>query len=457
MEHLLIRAGRLRILVADPEASVHGKPVGFGNLVRHTQEAFEAAHGLDARLCLLRSGRPLNAAVTSLASPDVDTVPGSGWQHAVLAVIWRAARPARAGGWKAWAGALVAGAVRRRARQVIEARARLGARGAGLVKRADRTDKWARALAQRSIKTADDLWRARFREAGQQSRVRLRAQKLDGVRVVLPEDLFARARAQAETAGIRLDAPMVTLHVREHGYGRYDEAHSRPIDAWRNAPIATYEDAVRGLAAAGYTVVRVGDASMTRVDWDGMVDLATAAWRTDLLELWCVLRSRFFIASDSGPYFLTRLANLPCLAVNVLQVGYYIARDRDRFICKPARHRASGRTLSVEEMLSDEYLTHGLEPGRYEQVENSAADIAEAVADMAALVEQGEPRSPAQTAYDRRVAELAVHWKKSSGHAALVVRRNALGTISRRFAGRHYFAAAEPAAAADAYGHHTTH
>ena len=55
---------------------------------------------------------------------------------------------------------------------------------------------------------------------------------------------------------------------------------------------------------------------MVRCDWPGVIDVATAPWRTDRLELWAVLRSRFFIASDSGPYFLAHLAGIPCLAVN---------------------------------------------------------------------------------------------------------------------------------------------
>lgn len=172
---------------------------------------------------------------------------------------------------------------------------------------------------------------------------------------------------------------------------------------------------------------------------------------------WCVLRSRFFIASDSGPYFLARLANLPCLAVNVLQVGFHIARSADRFICKRARDRATGRLLTIAEMLSPEYMTHGLDPERYDQVDNSPEELADAVTDMMAVVDGDSRRSPAQADYDRRIAEFGTSWTQSSRSTSLVVRRNALGTISRTFADR--YVEAPPAGATDQqeHGHYTAH
>ena len=453
----MIRAGRLRILVADPQASAQGKRVGFGNLVRHTQQAFEAAHGLGARLCLLGRTRPLNSAVTALVSPDVETVPAAGWQHMLLGAIWRMAGPARAGGWGVWRDRLVAGAVRRSARKAMGARASLGARGRGIVKRADWAEKWARSLAHEAAKTADGQWRRRFREAGRASRTRLRGLTLEGVRVTMPDDLARRACAEADVAGIPLNAPLVALHVREAGYGRYADAHSRALDDRRNASIASYEAAARRLTAAGYTVVRIGDGSMTPVAWRGVVDLATAPYRTDLLELWCVLRSRFFIASDSGPYFLTRLANLPCLAVNVLQIGYHIARAQDRFICKRARSRATGHVLSLDEMLSDGYMAHGLDPERFDQIDNTPDDLADAVTDMLAVVEGDVMRSPAQAAYDRRLADLVTRWTQSSRNTSLVIRRHPLGSISRSFADHYFDTPAPRVAAGHAHAHHTTH
>lgn len=154
VEYLLLRVGPRRILLADPLTSVHGKRVGFGNLVRQTQQAFEAAHGLNARLCLLHNGRPLNRALPVLVSPDVATVQASTWQHLVLGALWRVSGPARCGGWGVWRDRIVAGVVRHSVRRVVAQRSRLARRGSGLVNRADRAEKWG-AIAVAPVDQVD--------------------------------------------------------------------------------------------------------------------------------------------------------------------------------------------------------------------------------------------------------------------------------------------------------------
>lgn len=459
MEYLILGLGQARVLVVDPHGSTGGKGVGYGNLVRHVQQGFEAAHGWGTTLCLLPSRRPRNEAVLRLASPDVATLDPDSWQAGVLRAVWMMAAPFRHGLPGRWPLRLVAAAVRKGARSV-QTRGRASSASSlprRWMKRADRAEKWARAVEQDFAGRAERRWNAAFKECGRTSRERLRSKGLDGVRVALPPALARRAREQAEAAGIPVDRPMVVLHVREAGYGRMSHLRQRPLDDRRNSTIATYEAAMRRLTARGYVAVRIGDSSMTPVAWDGVVDLATARYRTDLLELWCVLRSKFFVASDSGPYYLTRLANLPCLAANVLQVGYHIARSEDRFICKRARNRSTGHILSIAEMLAPEYMTHGLDPTHYDQVDNTPDDLADAVTDMIAVVDGDRRRSPAQAAYDRCIAGLATHWSKSSRSTSLVVRRNALGTISRTFADRYFDAPVAGAAIEQDYGHFTAH
>lgn len=68
----------------------------------------------------------------------------------------------------------------------------------------------------------------------------------------------AAGRALLETLGIPDGAPVVTVHCREAGY-----LEDRADQDYRNADIATYVPAIERLAAAGYHVVRLGDASMT--------------------------------------------------------------------------------------------------------------------------------------------------------------------------------------------------
>ena len=53
--------------------------------------------------------------------------------------------------------------------------------------------------------------------------------------------------------------------------------------------------AAKGLRARGYTVVRLGDPSMTPLSHPGVIDLATSPARTNLLEVYCLLRSAFIV------------------------------------------------------------------------------------------------------------------------------------------------------------------
>lgn len=440
MEYLIVGVGRARLLVIDPHASPNAKPVGYGNLIRHVQQGFEAAHGLGARLCLLPAPHPLNSALLRLTSPDVRTVEPGSWAAMLWRLAWLLAAPFRHGQPGRWPLRLVAGAVRSVAR-AVRTRARQPSTPAPIracAKSADRAEKWARRVEEQFVTHTNRRWTAAFKQAGRASRERLRPRGLDGVRVTLPEALQREGATQAGRLGIRPEAAIVCLHLRESGSRSGGSAAGRELDGRRNVSPDRYGPALDWLTAAGYTVVRIGRGAATPLACHGVVDLATSPGRTDLLEIWCLLRSRFFIACDSGPYFLSRLMRIPCLAVNVLQVCYHIARPMDRFICKRAVDRRSGRALSIEEMLSDEYLRSGLDPGSFDHVENTADDLREAVEDMVAVVNGDLGRSAAQRAYDRTVELVVGRWQPSwSGPSALSIRRGGLGTISRPFAERY--------------------
>jgi hypothetical protein len=90
-------------------------------------------------------------------------------------------------------------------------------------------------------------------------------------------------------------------------------------------------------------------------------------------------------------------------------------------------------------MLTEAYLRDGLDPGRYQHLDNTPADIAEAVLDMIEVVRGAEELSPAQRRFNQRLSalgrELPHEW---SGLRGVAFVREPRGTISRRFAGRYY-------------------
>ena len=150
-------------------------------------------------------------------------------------------------------------------------------------------------------------------------------------------------------------------------------------------------------------------------------------------------QSEFFVASDSGPYFLSRLFRLPSLSVNVVQFLYYVLRPQDRFICKlPVDLRTGGR-LSLSEMLTEEYMTMARNPDRYELLDNTAEDIRAAVEEMVGVVNGNLARSTLQDRYDARVAELIErwpHWTRSNWELKKL--KKVRGTVSHCFADRYF-------------------
>jgi hypothetical protein len=95
--------------------------------------------------------------------------------------------------------------------------------------------------------------------------------------------------------------------------------------------------------------------------------------------------------------------------------------------------------LSVEEMLTGDFLRAGFRGDRYECVDNEPADIERAVVDMIDVVEGREQLSWPQKRFNRRLR--LVDRFKDGGASALegvAVTAGLQGTISRRFAKRHF-------------------
>lgn len=210
-----------------------------------------------------------------------------------------------------------------------------------------------------------------------------------GLPVRLPARLAEDTARAADALGLGDGARLVTLHVREAGHAVSRGVDDREKDTARNARVETYFEAIDWLVAQGYRVVRVGDPSMTPVRRAGVVDLATAPGRSLALELWCVLRSAFLMASDSGPFNLSVLAGVPCLGVNITHlIGAYPLRRHDRALLKRVVDTETGRPLALADMLTPGHMKHRWVPGRFRFEDNPPEEIVEAVTEMAGLVER---------------------------------------------------------------------
>lgn len=441
MEYLYTRVLGQRVLLADVHRSTDGHGIGYGMLLSRLHRVFLFGHTERAAVFCLPSRSALNTAVTRLESDAIEIVAPDSWRGRALTVLWYASAPVRIGDPRLWVGRTLAAVMLGPVYRVVKKRTWLPRR----VRRAFTShSRFIRALKAVNVAyagKAEASWQRTYDERvlGPLRALEAAGRPAPSMRLRLPPDREQEARRAAERLGIDPDRPIVTVHVRERGYRSAAGLRQRHWDETRNARIETYVDAFDALVDRGYTVVRLGDPSMTPVSRHGVVDLATSDARTPWLDIWCTMRSEFLIGSDSGPSFLAMLLDVPLLTVNAVHFRD-LTRETDRVICKLARDRATGRVLPVSEMLTTEFLRVGFKGDRYECLDNTADDLCRAAIDMIEVVHGREERSSWQNKFNRRLRTLVCEGAVQRSALEGVAIRRAHGTLSRRFAKVHFAA-----------------
>jgi putative glycosyltransferase (TIGR04372 family) len=254
---------------------------------------------------------------------------------------------------------------------------------------------------------------------------------LEPLKVSLGGDDDRRAAAGMAALGLDDGRPLVTLHVRGPGYKASRGIRDRSKDSVRNARLESYIPAVDWLVSRGYTVVRIGDASMEPLQRAGVVDLARWPSRSLGLDIQCVKRSQFFIATDSGPYNLALLCNIPCLATNMTHVlGAYPLRARDRYIVRHVDDLSEGRRMTLEDMLTPRHLKFRWDDSLYRFHDNSADEILAGVREMSAVIRGKWEPTPAQRRF-----RLAVEAFLSSPYGLRKLKRSGADGETPHFVG----------------------
>ena len=233
----------------------------------------------------------------------------------------------------------------------------------------------------------------------------------------------AEAQAQALAHGIAPDARLICMHAREAGYKRGREIHDRRPedirdDRLRNARIESYLDAVDALVERGYTVVRLGDPTMTPVQHPGVVDLATSPMRTNLLEVYCLLRSRFIIAGESSYVNVVCLTNTPILLVNATEpISAYPVRAPGLFLPKGVVDKRDGRRLAAVDLLTADYQRYFRSEKRYLYVDNTPEEIRGATLEMLDWLEGSWSESADQRRYHEAITTAATRLRRTFTYA----------------------------------------
>jgi putative glycosyltransferase (TIGR04372 family) len=249
------------------------------------------------------------------------------------------------------------------------------------------------------------------RTDGRRQRCRRRLLR-EHLNVLMGEKAATEASRQLQTLGIEPGAPLVTVHVWEAGFKRGWELNERKLnardDSARSARIEAYFDAFDYLVDLGYTVVRIGHPTMTPVRRRGVIDLANAPGGSSLLEIHCLLASRFLIASEAGPLGVSYLTNTPSLTVNATDpISSYPIRPDGMYILKGVVDRDTDQPLGLLEMLNDEYLANLRNTTRYQYIDNSSHEILAAVIEMVRGLRDGWTESAPQREFRRAATQAA--------------------------------------------------
>ncbi len=106
-----------------------------------------------------------------------------------------------------------------------------------------------------------------------------------------------RGQAVLREMGVPQGAWFVCLHAREGGYSPSDEH----LHSYRNADIASYDQAIETIMARGGWCIRMGDKSMRPIrPTANVIDYALSSFKSDWLDIYLCASCRFYLGGNSG-------------------------------------------------------------------------------------------------------------------------------------------------------------
>ena len=237
----------------------------------------------------------------------------------------------------------------------------------------------------------------------------------------LSSSVEKKAISLMKSCGIDIEKPMVALHVRESGHDVADSKDTRRLEirSRRNANFKDYVSTVKYLVTKGYIVVRLGDPHMNRINLPGVIDLPHVETDYGLVELYTLMKSKFFIATDSGPWFLPFLTGTPLLLTNAtLWWTNFPLRKMDMYLLKDVFDRQKGKNLNIEEILGVDFTSNDLEMDRFEFIDNNEEEILTAVQEMEELVFQWTPMNADQENYHSKAHAAIARIQQTAGNNA---------------------------------------
>jgi putative glycosyltransferase (TIGR04372 family) len=160
----------------------------------------------------------------------------------------------------------------------------------------------------------------------------------------LDEIYLTYAEKELEKLGFDKGRKLVGLHIREEGSS----------DHLRNAIPKSYIPAVKYLVESGYSVVRIGSTSMSKMtSFPNFLDLTTLPNAKQNLHAYIFSKSSFFIGTNSGPASIPMLFNVPTLHTNSTSLAKNVLTQVPGSIYLPKNYfKIDGDRMSLQQLFS---------------------------------------------------------------------------------------------------------
>ena len=181
------------------------------------------------------------------------------------------------------------------------------------------------------------------------------------------------AERQRAQLGLPDDAWFACLHVRESGF--HKDTYSE-----RNASIHNYIGAIEEVTRRGGWVVRMGDASMTKLPaMERVIDYPFTKVKSALMDVYLISQCSLYIGMISGIYDVARLFQRPMIMTNMTNwlVAFPQLRS-DLGVMKHIYSKSRDRFLTVREWLAEPWdaVAHSHELGDdYVFYENTSDEL----------------------------------------------------------------------------------
>lgn len=197
--------------------------------------------------------------------------------------------------------------------------------------------------------------------------------------------------------GLPIDAWFVCLHVRESGF--HNDSTTE-----RNASIANFIGAIEEITGRGGWVVRLGDASMTKLPaMERVIDYPFTEAKSAKMDLYLISACRLYIGMTSGIYDLALLLQRPVILTNMSNWLFGFPQKKgDIGLPKHIYSKSRNRFLSPLEWLAEPWESMSFRSlgNDYVLYENTSEELKAVVREFFDRGDDWEP-TPLQLEFNR--------------------------------------------------------